>query len=78
MRTRGEMLGHAISFALSNAVKVVRGLRKGLTSEERFDVAKSTVEELKKHGDPWKLNDEVKWEGPPPAISWMSKTDSDR
>jgi hypothetical protein len=36
MRTRGELLAHAISFPLNNAVKVVRGLRKGLTSEERY------------------------------------------
>jgi hypothetical protein len=46
------MLSYAISFALNDAVKVVGGLRKGLTSEERFEVAKSTVEEMKKYGDP--------------------------
>jgi hypothetical protein len=52
-------------------VKVVRGLRKGLTSEERCEVANRAVEEMKKYGDPWKLKEEVKWEGPRPAISWM-------
>jgi hypothetical protein len=65
------MLSYAISFALINAVKVVRGLRKGLSSEERDQVAQRAVGEMKKHGDPWRLNEEVKWEGPPPAISWM-------
>jgi hypothetical protein len=71
MRTRGEMLMYAISFALGNAVKVARGLRQGLTPEDRDAVAERSVEEMKRYGDPWKLNDEVKWEGPPPAQSWM-------
>jgi hypothetical protein len=71
MRTKGEMLAHAIAFALSNAVKVVRGLRQGLTPENKYAVAQRAVEEMKKYGDPWRLNDEVKWEGPPPAQSWM-------
>ncbi len=69
-RTRGEMLAHAISFALGNAVKVVRGLRYGLRNDERYQVAERTVEEMKKYGDPWKLNEDVTWEGPPPTISW--------
>jgi hypothetical protein len=78
MRTRGEMLSYAISFALGSAMKVVRGLRKGLTNEERYEVANRAVEEMKKYGDPWKLNEDVKWEGPSPATSWMPKSDYDR
>jgi hypothetical protein len=69
MRTRGEMLAHAISFALGSAVKVVRGLRHGLRSEERHAVAERAVEEMKQYGDPWRLNEPVEWEGPPPAVS---------
>ena len=48
----------AISFALIRAVKVVRGLRKGLTEDERHAVAASAVDHLKQYGDPWKLNGE--------------------
>ena len=66
------MLAHAISLALNNAVKVVRGLRKGLTSEERYEVANRAVEEMKKHGDPWRLNEERTWDGQGPAQSPMS------
>jgi hypothetical protein len=58
MSTRGEVLRMAISFALIRAVKVVRGLRIGLTENERHAVADSAVDHLKKYGDPWKLNEE--------------------
>jgi hypothetical protein len=58
MATRGDLLAHSISFALSRAQKVVRGLWKGLTDQERWDVACRTVEHLKEHGDRWKLNEE--------------------
>jgi hypothetical protein len=57
--TRGEHLAHSISFALGKATKVVRGLWKGLTEEERWNVACKTVENLKEHGDKWKLNEEI-------------------
>jgi hypothetical protein len=63
MRTRGEVLSSAISFALIGAVKVVRGLRKGLSNDERYAVADAAVSHLKKNGDPWKLNEDF----PPPA-----------
>jgi hypothetical protein len=72
MRTRGEMLAQAISFALGNAVKVVRGCT-GLMSNGRYAAANGAVEEMEKRDDPWRLSEEVKWEGPPPA-----KRDSDR
>jgi hypothetical protein len=58
--TRGEHLAHSISFALSKARKVVRGLWFGLTEKERWDVACKTVEHLKEHGDKWKLNEETR------------------
>jgi hypothetical protein len=63
MRTRGEVLSSAISFALIGAVKVVRGLRKGLSNDERYAVADAAVSHLKKYGDPWKLDEEF----PPPT-----------
>ena len=57
--TRGQHLAHSISFALSKARKVVRGLWFGLTDKERWEVACRTVEHLKEHGDKWKLNEEL-------------------
>jgi hypothetical protein len=58
-KTRGDRLAFAISFALIRAVKVVRGLRQGLTNEERHAVADGAVSEMKKYGDPWLLNEEL-------------------
>ena len=57
--TPGELLAHSISFALDMAQKVVRGLWKGLSEEERWNVACRTVEHLEEHGDKWKLNEEI-------------------
>lgn len=36
MRTRGDMLRFAIAFALVLARKLVRGLRQGLSEDERY------------------------------------------
>jgi hypothetical protein len=36
----------------------VRGLKEGLTEDERYAVADHTVTQLKEHGDPWRLNEE--------------------
>jgi hypothetical protein len=58
-KTRGDLLFFAISFALNGAVKVIRGLRHGLTDEERDAVADRAVLEMKKHGDPWRLNEDL-------------------
>jgi hypothetical protein len=55
--TRGEMLGYALSFALIKATKVVRGLSKGLSDDERHAVVAEVLRRLKEHGDPWKLNE---------------------
>jgi hypothetical protein len=59
MRTRGDMLRFAIAFALRGARKLVRGLRQGLSEEERFRVADDVVLRLKQHGDPWRLSDDL-------------------
>jgi hypothetical protein len=58
--TRGDMLRYKIAFALGRAVKIVRGLRHGLTEEERYAVADQVVAQLREHGDPWRLADEAK------------------
>jgi hypothetical protein len=57
MRTRGDMLRFAVAFALRGARKLVRGLRQGLSEEERFRVADDVVHRLQQHGDPWRLSD---------------------
>jgi hypothetical protein len=60
--TRGEHLAYCISYALIRARKVVRGLGLSLSKEERGAVADAAVDELRQHGDPWKLDEEL-----PPA-----------
>jgi hypothetical protein len=59
MRTRADMLRFAIAFALRRARKLVRGLRQGLSEEERFLVADDVVQQLQQHGDPWALSQEL-------------------
>lgn len=63
-KTRGEQLRSSIAFALRDAVKLVRGLRKSLTEDERLAVAEQTVRHLKKYGDPWKLDEELPQQSP--------------
>ena len=58
--TRGDVLRYRIAFALNRAVKIVRGLRQGLTESERYEVADHVVEQLKERGDPWQLSDEAR------------------
>jgi hypothetical protein len=59
MKTRGDMLRFAIAFALRRARKLVRGLRQGLTEQERYAVADDVVLELKRYGDVWRLDEEL-------------------
>jgi hypothetical protein len=63
--TKGEVLRYAIAFALRCSRKIIRGLKEGLTEEERFAVADHTVAQLKQRGDPWRLNDEAPAAKPP-------------
>jgi hypothetical protein len=58
-KTRGDQLKFAIAFALLKARKRIRGLWFGLQEEERFAVAETVVEELRKRGDQWKLDEEL-------------------
>jgi hypothetical protein len=59
MRTRGDLLRFAIAFALMRARKLVRGLRQGLSEDERYLVADDVVRRLQEHGDPWRLSEEL-------------------
>ena len=63
MRTRGDLLSFAVAFALRGARELVRGFRTELTEEERYRVADDVVHQLKQHGDPWHLSEEL----PPPG-----------
>ena len=58
--TRGDVLRYSIAFALHRAAKIVRGLRQGLSEDERYAVADHVVSQLKERGDPWHLGDEAK------------------
>jgi len=57
---RGDVLRYSIAFALSRAVKIVRGLKQAMTEDERYAVADHVVDQLKAHGDPWRLKDEAR------------------
>jgi hypothetical protein len=57
---RGDLLRYAVAFGLMRARKIVRGLREGLTEDERYAVADQAVSQLKQHGDPGKLPEEAK------------------
>ena len=63
--TKGEVLRYAIAFPLRRSRKIIRGLKEGLTEEERFAVADQTVAQLKQRGDPWRLNEEAPAAKPP-------------
>jgi len=58
--TRGDVLRYAIAYALMRARKIVRGVKAGLTEDERYAVADHVVSQLKDGGDPWRLYDEAK------------------
>ena len=50
--TKGEVLRYAIAFALRRSRKIVRGLKEGLTEDERYAVADHAVAQLKERGEP--------------------------
>jgi hypothetical protein len=60
--TKGEVLRYA---TLRRSRKIIRGLKEGLTEEERYAVADHIVAQLKERGDPWRLNEEAPTAGPP-------------
>jgi len=67
IRTRGDLLRGELAFALAKAAKIVRGLRQGLSREEREAVADAAVKRIAGTPyDPWKLNEPLPL--PRPAI----------
>ena len=58
--TRGDVLRDSIAFALRRARKIIRGLKDGLSEDERYAVADHVVSQLKERGDPWDLNAEAR------------------
>ncbi len=54
--TRADVLRYAIAYVLMRARKIVRGLKEGLTEDERYAIADHVVRQLKEHGDPWHLS----------------------
>jgi hypothetical protein len=58
--TRGDILRYSLAFPLRRASKIVRGLRQGLSEDDRYAVADHVVSQLKERGDPWCLDDEAK------------------
>jgi hypothetical protein len=46
--TRGDVLRDSIAFALRRARKIIRGLKEGLTEDERYAVAEHVVSQLKR------------------------------
>ncbi len=58
--THGDIFRHRLAFAIRRAVKIVRGLKPGLTEAERYAVADHVVAQLKERGDPWRLDEEAK------------------
>ena len=47
---------YAVAFAL-RLCKMVRSLKQELSEAERYAVADDVIWQLKKHGDPWRLNE---------------------
>ena len=64
-RRKREVLTYAVAFALRRSRKIVRGLKEGLTEDERYVVADHSVAQLKERGDPWRLNEEAPAAKPP-------------
>jgi len=55
--TRAEQLREAIAYAL-RALKI-HGRRGALTEDDRYAIADHAVAELRKNGDPWRLDEEL-------------------
>lgn len=53
------MLRFAIAFALRRVRKLVRGVRQGLSEEERYLIADDVVSQLRARGDSWRLSEEL-------------------
>ena len=67
--TKGELLRHAIAFALRSVR--LSGRRLGLTEDDRMRVASDTLRELRRHGE-WRELDNPADGGPSAAQSAKS------
>jgi hypothetical protein len=81
LRDRGDLLKYALSHALKDAAKYVRGLRTTLPVAERERVADAAVDIVRKlPDDPWKLAEPLpQYSGPmkdlgaPTPEGWFKK-----
>jgi hypothetical protein len=55
--SRAEMLKFAVAFALMKMK--IHGRKGALTEEQRYEIGDHVVYELKRNGDPWRLNENV-------------------
>jgi len=71
---RGEMLRFAVAFALRRLK--IHGRKGAMTEAQRYEAGDLVVRELKRYGDPWKLDQDIpersngpRWEDgkPPPG-----------
>ena len=63
--TRGDNLRYAIAFALRRSRKIIRGLKEGLTEDERATrLPIMPSGNSRSAADPWRLDEEVKAAAP--------------
>src|SRR6476620_10164260 len=71
--TKGELLRHAIAFALRSVR--LSGRRLGLTEDDRMRVADDALRELRRHGE-WRELDDTVDSGPLSQLSGVRQTES--
>ena len=64
--TRGEMLRFAVAFALRRLK--IHGRKGVMTEQQRYEAGDLVVSELKRHGDPWQLDENMPENPPGPRI----------
>ena len=73
--TKGELLRHAIAFALRSVR--LSGRRLGLTEDDRMRLADDTIRELRRYGE-WRELDDAVNGGPTAAQSASGMTQEER
>ena len=64
--TRGEMLRFAVAFALRTLK--IHGRKGVMTEQQRYEAGDLVVAQLKRHGDPWRLDETMPENLPGPRI----------
>jgi hypothetical protein len=64
---RGEILKSAVAFALRKLK--IHGRKGAMTEEQRYEAGDVVVYELKRYGDPWRLEEDMPENHPGP--SWI-------